>query len=214
LATRAEYPIMLIDCISDLHGSYPTLPGGDLLIIAGDLTAHDMPAEYRIFSDWANDQDYEKIIVIGGNHDGWLQRHYTPRSREWCPFIDYLCDSGETFQGIHIWGSPWTPTFGKWHFMKDRGPDIKAQWDLIPANTDILITHGPPMGILDLVCRGEEVGCADLWQAVNRINPKAHIFGHVHEGYGHSAGHATQFVNCSHMNERYQPVNPHIRIEL
>lgn len=212
---------MIIDCISDLHGFQPKLEGGDLLIIAGDLSARNLSDEYFLFEDWLEKLDYKKIILVAGNHDGFLVKN----GPHLFAMADYLCDSGIEFEGLKIWGSPWTPTFMNWHFMKDRGAQIKEKWDLIPLDTDILITHGPPYGILDACERleypneKEHVGCEDLKRTIERIKPKLHVFGHIHEGYGiyksdNEKYEPTIFVNASIMNERYKPVNKPIRIIL
>ena len=76
--------------------------------------------------------------------------------------VHYLCDSGLEFEGLKIWGSPYTPTFGKWNFMRNRGDEIKKHWDLIPSDVDILVTHGPPYGIFDETIDGIHAGCEDL----------------------------------------------------
>jgi Icc-related predicted phosphoesterase len=88
-------------------------------------------------------------------------------------------------QGIETYGSPWQPEFCNWAFNKNRGADIKEKWDLIPDTTDVLITHGPPKDILDLCAHGGRAGCEMLRDAVvDRVKPRLHIFGHIHEGYG------------------------------
>lgn len=97
--------------------------------------------------------------------------------------------------------------------MADRGADIKQYWDKIDINTDILITHGPPHGILDEV-NGCNVGCEELLLAVQRIKPKYHIFGHIHEGYGQKTIDGTTYINCSHVDGKYRPVNQPIRFEI
>lgn len=205
---------MKIDCISDLHGHLPRLYGGDLLIVAGDLTARDSNAEHLDFLVWLSHLQekgkYKKIVYIAGNHDGTLEEHgnmLTNRDHN----IEYLCDSGTEFEGLKIWGSPWTPTFGNWHFMKDRGAPIKEKWDLIPQDTDILVTHGPPWGIQDKVERGN-VGCEELLKAIKRVKPKINVFGHIHEDYGSTIFDTGEqevlCINCSIMNEEYEPVNP------
>ncbi len=187
---------MIIDCISDLHGCKPALQGGDLLIVAGDLTARDTIQEYLDFNKWLSKQKYDRIIVIAGNHDGLVEKGINVEIKEGhssvvVPILAdrtiYLQDSACDYQGLKIWGSPWTPTFYDWHFMKDRGAAIKEKWDLIPSDTDILITHGPPFGILDQVSfsskgRGVEkfAGCEELREAMFRIKPKLHVFGHIH----------------------------------
>ena len=228
---------MIIDCISDLHGFYPELQGGDLLIVAGDLTARDTFKEYMEFNKWMCKQDYKKIIWIGGNHDGLVEKKEFDPIHEWVMdedmnrfnSVEYLCNSGTEFEGLKIWGSPYTPTFLNWHFMADRGSDIKKHWDLIPDDIDILVTHGPPYGILDEVERVTKwgtkkfnVGCEELSKALVRVRPKLHVFGHIHEGYGmyrpnlgfvDCPGYPI-FVNASHVNENYEPVNAPIRIIL
>ena len=214
---------MIIDCVSDLHGFYPVLEGGDLLIVAGDLTATDTPAEYVKFYSWLHKQPYRHYIFIAGNHDGLIEAGEA--LTDCLANTTYLCDSGTEFEGLKIWGSPYTPTFSNWHFMEERGEAIKKHWDLIPDDIDILITHGPPQGILDEVfsyCDFENVGCDDLLEAVGRVKPKLHVFGHIHEGYGmyrpnlgfvDCPGYPI-FVNASHVNEHYEPVNKPIRVIL
>jgi Icc-related predicted phosphoesterase len=218
---------MIINAISDLHGYKPELSGGDLLIIAGDCTANQSIYEINHFKDWIVDMAriYEKIIIIGGNHDEWLENRLFMNDD---PFscnggsIVYLEDSSTTFRGYKIYGSPWTPTFKNWHFMKDRGPEIRAKWDLIPEDTDILITHGPPHGILDSIKREsgaiDHVGCEELrkkvWNLAPNLLPLLHIFGHIHSGYGEVKTTITHFINCSVVNEDYKMVNKPIRIEL
>lgn len=202
---------MIIDCIADLHGFYPVLPGGDLLIIAGDLTARNTLAGYESFVNWLNKQPYRCIIVIAGNHDGLIEKGVITIGSD---HIHYLCDSGLTFKGFKIWGSPYTPTFLSWYFMRDRGDAIKKHWDLIPADTDILVTHGPPFGILDETIEGIHVGCEDLKAAVQeRVKPRFHCFGHIHECGGSMVEiEGTKYINCSYVDERYRPVNTPSRL--
>lgn len=211
---------MIIDCISDLHGFQPVLEGGDLLIVAGDLTSRDSEYQHQEFADWLEKQDYKNKIVIAGNHDGLLEAVEQEWAEKMFPGAKYLQDSGTTIEGLNIWGSPWTPKFMNWNFMKGRGKSIRAKWDMIPEDTDILVTHGPPYGILDNVNksnkaqRGKPAGCRDLKNAVDRIKPKLHVFGHVHEGYGKVEIDGVIYVNAAIMDEDYDPVNKPIRIIL
>lgn len=208
---------MIIDCISDLHGTYPELEGGDLLIVAGDLTARDEPKQHREFTDWLFEQDYKRKMFIAGNHDGFLQR--TPEYHLKREFnVEYLCDSGTEFEGLKIWGSPWTPEFCGWHFMLERGEQIKAKWDLIPDDTDILVTHGPAWGIRDSNEWDDRCGCEELLKALNRVKPGLHVFGHIHGAHGVSGVNFgtqrdTLCVNAAQMNENYYPENKPITIE-
>lgn len=220
---------MIIDCVSDLHGSIPELEGGDLLIIAGDLTGIDAPEEYLTYFQWLSEQHYERIVWIAGNHDGLLANDKALRqikSSEFFPTsqyaqkIEYLKDSGTEFKGLKIWGSPWTPTYQEWYFMKDRGPEIKQMWDKIPLDTNILVTHGPPFGILDSVAgfysdKGIEVGCQDLKNKIMDLKKlQLHVFGHIHESHGVKKLRQTTFVNASIMNVDFDPENKPIRIIL
>lgn len=215
---------MIIDCISDLHGEEPSLAGGDLLIIAGDITASNHIKQWKRFYDWVKGLAYEKVIYIAGNHDGWLEHccnnvRQEELAKEFPEDVSvdesliYLCDSGTEYQGLKIWGMPWTPIFQNWHFMADsRTREEKCA--LIPDDTDILITHGPPMQILDCTRRRLHVGCRHLRNALDRVKPKIHIFGHIHEEYGyvhykhHFAEEAsTLCINASVMNVEYDLVN-------
>ena len=215
-----------ITIISDLHGEEPELDGGDLLIIAGDLTACNLGFQYLRFLEWLSNQKYEKKIIVAGNHDGLIEggRWHFCSPEQYFPEkgIEYLCDSGTEFKGLKIWGSPWTAWF---HGVN---PDCKAfmikevvlenKFSNIPIDTDILITHSPPLGILD-ESRYGRVGSKALMKAVSRIKPKLHCFGHIHEGYGTYQSEnvkyePTLFVNGSIMNADYEPVNKPINIVL
>lgn len=223
---------MKIDCISDLHGHYPELEGGDLLIIGGDLTAHDRDEEHRDFILWLaqiqkSKNKYKKIIYIAGNHDNFL---YDPnlygviKTTAWN--IEYLCDFGTEFEGLKIWGSPWTLTFKGMNphckaFTVDTEEELQEKWKNIPEDIDILITHSPPWGVMDEVKKhpqvaGENCGSMHLFLILKySVRPRLHVFGHIHEGYGQQKRFAECIsVNASHVNERYEPVNKPIRIEL
>lgn len=175
---------MIIDCIADLHGYYPELPGGDLLIVAGDLTARDLENEHALFDYWINEQPYKKKVVIAGNHDNVLAEN-----RLKFQFCEYLCDSGTEFEGLKIWGSPWTKKFAGMNsycmaFTCNTEEELAEKWALIPSDIDILVTHSPPYGILD--SNGKEYcGSTTLRNIIldgNKFkNKKAHIFGHIHE---------------------------------
>jgi predicted phosphohydrolase len=206
---------MLIDCISDLHGYSPELKGGDLLIIAGDLTARDTISEYDRFVLWLRELPYRCKVVIAGNHDGLIEKGKVMLN-DHLRNIHYLCDSGMEFEGLRIWGSPYTPVFESWYFMRNRGRDIRAHWDLIPNGIDILATHGPPMDILDETEDGIHAGCKDLRITVQeRVKPHIHCFGHIHEKGGSVYElDGITYANCSYVDERYRPVNSSIRLVL
>jgi len=210
---------MIVDCISDLHGHYPELEGGDLLIVAGDLTKSDTPYEFNQFTDWLRKQEYTKKIFIAGNHDTRLEKFNTA-------IQGYLCDSGTEFEGLKIWGSPWTKSFPGMNpncksFTLDSEQELAIKFNLIPEDTDILVTHCPPWGYFDHVdC--EPTGSESLLYVIERIRPKLCVFGHIHEGGGGTTQlsywsenpKVTKMVNASHVNERYEPINKPIRVIL
>lgn len=223
---------MIVDCISDLHGFYPELEGGDLLIVAGDHTKRDSVREHSYFWHWLGAQKYKKQIFIAGNHDNWLQEH-RPVILEICPNATYLCDSGTEFEGLKIWGTPWSTQFFGMNrnctaFTVHDDEELADKFAKIPHDTDILITHCPPFGVLDKIpyksdySNGyEHVGSRYLYAWFKYVGrPKLHVFGHIHEAYGEAevfAGYndtMVKSVNASHVNERYEPVNKPIRIIL
>jgi len=210
--------VLNITCISDLHGYYPELKGGDLLLIAGDLTARDEPQEFEKFKQWLSTQNYSKKVLIAGNHDNFLYRLEKPQ--EYFEEAIYLCDSATEFAGFKIWGSPWTKNFiGQNPLCKAFGLNLDTQmmekFSLIPDDVDILITHSPPQGILDNTWRSR-VGCPYLRNKVQRMpRLKLHLFGHIHEGYGMQDGNdGMKFINASIVNEYYKPIHNPIRVIL
>lgn len=215
---------MKIDCISDTHNKHKSifLDGGDLLIHSGDATGRGVSGEIEPFLKWYGSQDYTYKIFVAGNHDWGFERE-PQRYEEMCQKygVIYLNDSGfaikdpETNDIIKIWGSPVQPEFGNWAFNRTihpypncKNPAIKPHWDLIPSDTDILITHGPPKNILDFVenhfhQNGDNVGCPHLRNAVDIIKPKLHVFGHIHDESGIFVEGDTVFCNAAQLNDYY-----------
>lgn len=199
-----------IDCISDTHTKHDKikLPGGDILIHSGDCTSSGLLSEALKFLNWFAEQDYSYLILIAGNHD-WIFEENPILMAEECKNrnIIYLNDSGCEIEGIKIWGSPVQPWFYSWAFNRARGTEIKKHWDLIPNDTDILVTHGPPNMIRDGVPKGggfyEHVGCADLAKKILETSIKLHVFGHIHEGAGHSYIDGRTYVNASSLDGTY-----------
>ena len=205
---------MKIVCISDTHGKHDEIevPAGDLLIHAGDVSRGGKPKEIRRFNKWLGTLPHRHKVVIAGNHDFWFENE-RGKAEAFITNAIYLNDSGVTIEGINIWGSPITPWFFDWAFNRARGREIRKYWDLIPQNTDILITHGPPKGILDKVAGGEEVGCEELSEVLTYLCPKYHIFGHIHEAQGTLEVNGTHYINASMLNLRYEAVHKAIVIE-
>lgn len=206
---------MKIVCISDTHSLQHkmTIPDGDLLIHAGDISSRGKIEEIEMFNEWMGSLPHRHKVMIAGNHDFFFEK-YPKEVHKIITNIEYLNDSGTTIEGLKIWGSPVQPWFYDWAFNRKRGQDIRKHWDLIPTETDILITHGPPFGILDQTIRGEKVGCEDLTDIVqNRVKPRLHVFGHIHEAYGQEQIGDTLYVNASMVDLAYRPVREAIVVE-
>lgn len=202
--------------ISDTHGKHRqfAIPDGDVLIHAGDImTSGWDSSEIRDFDAWLGKLPHKNKLVIAGNHDWLFEKHRSTRNL--LTNVTYLEDSGIEIDGMKFWGSPIQPEFMNWAFNRRRGEEIKKHWDLIPKDTDVLITHGPPAGFRDWAKAGHpSLGCQDLRRAVFDIKPKLHVFGHIHGGYGEDHDGSTHFVNASLLDEAYRPTNEPIVVEL
>jgi Icc-related predicted phosphoesterase len=188
------------------------LPGGPMIIHSGDVSSRGRFQETQDFIDWFASLPYAHKVFISGNHDFIFEKENNltiPDS------IHYLQDSAVSIEGIKIYGSPWQPWFYNWAFNLPRnGKELKAKWDAIPEDTDILVTHGPPFGILDKVARGgDHVGCELLIERIREIKPKISVFGHIHEGHGTLELEGTTFINASMLDHRYEYVNKPIIID-
>ena len=208
---------MKITFFSDTHTKHDKVKfsEGDIVIFCGDLTRRGDLAEVKEFSEFIKKLNYRYKIVIAGNHDFSFEDNRKEAAEDIFlkDGIIYLNDSGIEIEDLKFWGSPIQPWFHDWAFNRARGEQIRKHWELIPKNTDILITHGPPFGILDLCVHGERVGCSDLLDIVKEIKPKIHAFGHIHESFGTLKIDETLFVNACNLNEKYQLAFPPIDIE-
>lgn len=196
---------MNITFISDTHGQHHKiqLHGGDILIHAGDVSNKGTTEDAENFIDWFSSLDYTYKIFIAGNHDFYFDGKLQDMIQRSLPQNTfYLCDRTIIIEGIFIHGSPITPYFYNWAFNRHRGNDIKKHWQLIPQNTDILITHGPPLNILDKTMQETHVGCADLLKKVQSVQPKYHLFGHIHEANGIYKDYNTTFINGSMVDRK------------
>jgi Icc-related predicted phosphoesterase len=217
---------MKIIVTSDCHGrlSQARIPQGDVLILAGDILANrsgdpDIDAAFQLnaireLDAFCGALGFKHVLMIAGNHD-WVFERYKSAHRV-LKNIVYLEDSGAEIDGVKFWGSPHQPWFFDWAFNLPRdGPELAHYWSLIPDDTDVLITHGPPYGILDLPFgKGENAGCKLLLKRVEELKPKLHVFGHIHGSYGRQRIGETLFVNACLCNEAYEPVNPPQVIDL
>lgn len=187
------------------------VPDGDVLVFAGDF----MNSGYKFgdifdFGAWFSSLPHKKKVIVPGNHDRLIES--SPSSA--IPFFPeclWLINQSAVLDGIFFYGSPITPYFMGWAYG-EVPEQIKPYWDKIPERTDVLITHGPPEGILD----GEgyhHMGCPELLKAVERVKPQLHLFGHIHSGYGHAHSlpgplGKTHFYNVAVCNQKYRIANP------
>lgn len=220
--------------LSDTHSRQKDIeiPDGDVLIHCGDMTNRGNKLEIIEVAEWLESFPHKDKIVVAGNHDFICQSDPRWTKEIFRKYdITYLQDeytmirgySYKDVDGVHVikdvnlkfYGSPWTPMFGNWSFMKYRGASIREVWNAIPKDTDVLITHGPPMGVLDWsVYSYEHVGCEELMEAVIRVQPMIHCFGHIHSGYGQLEKYNTKFINAAILNEHYQVENQPQVIEI
>ncbi|CAF0922084.1 unnamed protein product [Adineta steineri] len=242
MASNNESNTTRIVCISDTHSRYQfELPPGDILVHGGDFSLDGRQTEIEEFLKYLKGlTQYRLKIFIAGNHDltlepkfyeeTWKRWHY--RGKQDYELIGRLIrdpslatEHGIIYleqqefidpqTGLKFFGSPYQPEFCDWAFnLPANSPEIKQVWSKIPDDVDVLITHGPPANILDKTYMEQHVGCAQLLARVQKIKPKLHVFGHIHEAYGREEHDSTIFVNASTCNLRYKPSQPPIVVEL
>jgi Icc-related predicted phosphoesterase len=229
MENNSESNKIKVVCISDTHTKHKNLklPSGDILIHSGDFTHKGRKKEVIEFNKFLKEQNFKYKVVIAGNHEltfdeerydklmstfGMTGEIKPNEAKELLTDCIYLENSGIELYGYKFWGSPMTPEFYTWAFMKTR-EEIDKYWKMIPDDTDILITHGPPMGVLDKTINGEHVGCERLlYHVVERVKPLYHIYGHIHESNGLFSfevdkGRYINFINASTCNYSYKPEN-------
>lgn len=216
---------MRLVCLSDTHGYHEglSIPDGDVLIHAGDFSMRAKHQDLQSFRKWFKALPHKHKIFVPGNHDMICETDRYWAHREFSG-VTYLEHNSVEIEGVRFFGSPYTQAIydpSPWFFDYQSGPRSRELWDQIPEGTDVLITHGPPKGILDLVNEahpGEmpNVGDINLLSRVMDVKPKVHIFGHIHEGYGSYIREHwdTKFFNVSVCDVNYQPNNPVTVIDL
>lgn len=230
---------MKIACYSDIHGTAirPPKEGVNLTIFAGDITYlgkkrlpkrgkwneaddfnpgdNDLDDDYGLFQKFlkklqGNGVSTGTKVFVAGNHDFWFQDQ-KPEAQKWANGLQntlYLEDSSALVNDHYVYGSPWTPNLNM-AFGMQTPEECRRIWDQIPDNVDILITHTPPYGILDEDKYGNKFGDWHLLEAVKRIKPKLHVFGHIHHCGGQTVKIGeTLFVNAAVVDDNYQLVRP------
>lgn len=215
---------MRIVATSDTHGQFGKvkLPVGDILVVAGDILRNfvlDKFVDSSIqlghlrddFVPWLRTirKLYSNILIVPGNHDRCFE-HATKESREiveGVPGVHLLIDQGVTIDGVKFWGSPWSTWFGgeTWSFnIPQREGAAQEIWAKIPADTNVLITHGPAYGIMDF-CDGRNTGCIHLRNRIWQVRPKLHICGHIHQCVGRLPADGITYINAAYLDNRNIP---------
>jgi predicted phosphohydrolase len=190
---------MRIVAVADTHLFHDELvvPDGDVFVHAGDMCRAGDRAELLGAAKWIRALPHRVKIVVAGNHDWYFAEELDAARAVLGGDIVFLHDGGTVIDGVRFWGSPWQPEFNAWAFNLPRGAALAAKWALIPEDTEVLVTHGPPMGIGDRSMTGGRQGCADLLERVRAIAPRVHVFGHIHEDGGSWPQGETLFVNVT-----------------
>lgn len=195
---KHDPPILKLVLLSDTHELHREVdvPAGDILIHAGDFTMFSKSMKaIEDFNDWLGELPHRHKIIVPGNHEFFLEADASRRSL--LSNATILINEGIDVHGLRLWGTPVTPLYGS-AFGLSSPEDRKRLCGQIPEDTDILISHGPPFGILDSAPdSGLHAGCRELADAVTRLRPKLHVFGHVHGAYGMFQTEHTTFVNAS-----------------
>jgi Icc-related predicted phosphoesterase len=208
---------------SDTHGRHNqlSLPSADIAIFAGDMCGMSNKTSVYNFLIWYSKQLPIHKIFIAGNHDIPFEKDVFLGKdiEEMYPNLTYLQDESVTIDGLKIYGSPWSPTFGNWAFNLPRnGEELRKKWAAIPSDTDIIVTHGPPFGILDKNSQGENCGCKLLRDRIEEVMPRLSVFGHIHPAQGvicnSSFRKPVTYVNAALCNDNNYIVNLPIELEI
>jgi len=216
---------MKITCISDTHAYHhiTQIEPCDVLVHAGDYSTMGGLREISSLFDWFDRQPCNHVVTCCGNHDFGIQNHPDVFNQEilepvsgkihYLELASYYFPGSVTIEGVTFTGSPWTPYYFNWAFNFPRR-DInsheiaKAHWDLIPQETNVLLTHGPPYSILDKTEDGRYVGCPALNERILELSDlKAHVFGHIHKSYGQVTLGDVLYVNASQKDIDYRSHN-------
>ncbi len=205
---------MRLICLADTHNQHHDIeiPEGDILIHAGDCTDGGSKKESEDFLDWVSSQPHKNKIIVPGNHDFYFEKEENLKNLP--QNLHLLIDRGIELEGFQFWGSPFAPGMTNWAFQRERGPDIRKHWELIPEHTDILITHTPPYGILDEISTGVKLGCEELARTVKSLQPAYHLFGHIHHAAGSRVQNSIKYFNLAILDERFRIMNSPVIIDL
>ncbi len=212
-----------IVCTADLHEHLIEIPECDVLVIAGDISfafKGDLAAKREFlagaFREWLDQVPAAEVVLVAGNHDQSIEAWGLPEGLR----CHYLQDAGTELFGLKLWGTPWQPWFHDWAFNAPRRRGerfLASKFDLIPADTDILICHGPPRGYGDHSGGSDgqpHLGSTALTAAIERVQPRLMVCGHIHSGYGSYRLGETEIVNAAYVDNDYRPAHAVVEIAL
>jgi Calcineurin-like phosphoesterase len=187
-----------IVAVADTHLFHGNLvvPDGDVFVHAGDMCRGGQARELRNAASWIAELPHRHKVIVAGNHD-WAFAREPVEARAMFRGAHYLQDDEVTIDGVRFYGSPWQPEFCSWAFNLPRGPALAEVWARIPRGLDVLITHGPPEGIGDRITATQRAGCSDLRRRLAEVEPRLHLFGHIHQDGGVWREGATTFANVT-----------------
>jgi len=202
--------VVKIVMISDTHcqtDKIKDMPSGDILLHAGDMTYHGEYHKLDAFNDWLDEQYFSHKVIIPGNHDKTFERNWDEAASH-VPAADVILNQAlYEAEGLKIWGEPRQPWFHDWAFNVERGDMKRLVWDKVPENIDVLLTHGPPYGVLDRTRTGEHVGCTAQRDWIIKHQPRLVVCGHIHEDPGLAMIGRTLVVNAAICDLQYNVVN-------
>jgi Icc-related predicted phosphoesterase len=211
---------MKVLCVSDIHMKWIDTPPGDLLLVAGDFSFSGSRRELEWYEEWLTAQPQPWKVWISGNHEKGLDPAFGGNEQLAYDIAErtgtvYLHNQMFTIDGVNIWGVPEQPAFCNWAWNRMRGAELRAIWECVPEQTDILLTHGPPYGYGDLCPNGFRAGCKDmLWMLENRTKvPEYIVCGHIHLSNGEyeikrEDGKVVKVINAAICDEGYKATNP------
>ena len=204
---------MRVAAISDTHGRRNwEIPECDVFIHAGDMTAQGSLQETVVFAArlrkaMESPGGPAHVIVVPGNHDGCFESFPEAARGLFGANVHVLQDKTVVLDGVTFYGSPWTPPFMLWHFMAEESRLASIFGD-IPASVDVLVTHGPPHGILDPGWNVPHAGSIALAEAIAERRVRHHVFGHLHAAGGRMMRSGdTIFYNVAACDEAYKLVH-------
>lgn len=213
--------------LSDTHGFHESITDlikemilehePEVIVHSGDFMRHAMKSiDFEEFLNWFRKLDVKHKILVPGNHDIFceaFENDYDLRRSVVPDSVLFLINEEVVIDGVKFWGSPYTPEFFDWGFQL-YGADGWDLWAKIPDDTDVLITHGPQLGVLDKLPDGLNVGCPFLAQRIDELKIKAHLVGHIHGAYGIHQSNDYVSLNSAILNDDYKPVNKPQLVEI